>query len=660
MRKILLSLLLLLLTVPQISFAQGNLSGTAILDNFRSGNTSISQATTQLSQLAGIPSQKARSVLSSLKNNLKIDLPSGGKLLDGIIAGNIPTGDINNVIGMVNNLRNTIANPQIIKDLIGKVATGQLSAKIGKLLGKSSILGKLKNIGDIKNLFKNADIVKKLEDILKNGGSAAEVIKAIKNITELVSDLEALKNLDPKLLVKAIIDSLPSELVSLLGGLENFIDLLTPSIDVLISGSITPITQDVTGSYEISDPEPHDSPVSKDCDVGCATCTCIPRIEKNHIDIRAHATNEFIKHRNWFIDELFTKHVIPAMGMMSSQLTVIAIKQTQMIGGFFDAKHQLETQRLFQQLMAEAHKDYQPSEGLCEIGTNVRSLAASEKKSNLAHMTFANYIMGRQLRSADTAAGSGGDADIMNRIYNFKAKYCNKGDNSNGLNYLCADGGNNKARMNKDIDFTRTIESKLTLDADFTNNATNASQPDKEDVFALSANLFAHEPLPAIAARLLATHDGKPRAMAKRYMDVRAIAAKRSVAQNSFSALVAERTSGDKEVAPFLKKLVSELDIQGKDVEIILGKEPSYFAQMEVLTKDLYQNPVFYTELYDKPANVLRKSAAIRAIALMQERDLYESQLRSEAVLAIMLETMLREEQTRVSAQFSSSSIGSE
>ena len=69
---------------------------------------------------------------------------------------------------------------------------------------------------------------------------------------------------------------------------------------------------------------------------------------------------------------------------------------------------------------------------------------------------------------------------------------------------------------------------------------------------------------------------------------------------------------------------------------------------MEVLTKKLYQNPVFFTELYDKPVNVLRKRAAIRAIGLMQDRDLYNSLLRSEAVLSVALETMLTEEHDRV------------
>ena len=133
-------------------------------------------------------------------------------------------------------------------------------------------------------------------------------------------------------------------------------------------------------------------------------------------------------------------------------------------------------------------------------------------------------------------------------------------------------------------------------------------------------------------------------------MDLRSVAAKRSVAENSMAAMVAERAKGDKEAAPFLKKLVTELGVKETEVEEILGKQPSYYAQMEVLTKDIYQNPVFYTELYDKPANVSRKGVAIRALNLMQERDFYRSQLRTEATLAVILETMLMEEHNRVSA----------
>ena len=400
------------------------------------------------------------------------------------------------------------------------------------------------------------------------------------------------------------------------------------------------------GKYEILPRDPKGSPVSKSCGSVC-NCTCQKPIENNHIKIRAHVTDEFIKHRNWMIDELFTKHVVPAMMLMTSQLSTVAIQQVNMIGTFFDAKHQLETQRLMQQMMAEAHKDYQPSEGLCEIGTNVRSLASSARLSDLTHVAYANRVTNRQLRNGDVVSSGAENADIVSRLEMFKGKHCNIKDNSVGLKLLCGSSGA-KDRINKDVNFTKTLGNKLTLDIDLV--AGGAPTPDQEDVFALTSNLFAHTVLPAIPRAILATNDGKPREEAYRYMDLRSIAAKRSVAQNSISAMIAEKTKGDKEVAPFLKKLVTELGVKDTDVEFLLGKEPSYFAQMEVLTKDIYQNPVFFTELYDKPANVTRKGATIRALNLMQERDLYESQLRTEAVLAVMLETMLADEHNRASA----------
>ena len=427
----------------------------------------------------------------------------------------------------------------------------------------------------------------------------------------------------------------------------------------------TESSQRGAGKYENLDRDPKAEKVAKSCG-GLCNCTCQSPIEGHHRQIRAHKTDEFIKHRNWMIDEFFTKHILDAMGMMTSQLSAIAVQQTKVVGKFFDAKHQLETQRLFQQLMAEAHKDYQPSEGMCEIGTNIRSLATSSRKSDLGYVAFANRVMARQLRNGDNLSSPSENSDIYSRIDMFVKNHCNKADNSNGLNFLCAQGGDNKERMNKDVDFTRTIESQLTLDIDFTDqeseeegagagagNESNEEegQPDAEDVFALTANLFAHNPFPAIARLILATPEGIPKEAAYKYIDLRSVAAKRSVAQNSFTAMTAERAKGDKEAAPYLKKLVTELGVKEDEVEDILGKEPSYFAQMEVLSKDIYQNPVFYTELYDKPANVLRKGTAIRAINLMQDRDHYKSQLRSEAALAVLLETMLAEEHNRVNAQ---------
>ena len=685
------------------------------------------------------------------------------------------------------------------------------------------------------------------------------------------------------------------------------------------------------GKYEIF---PRDPKKETNADVPACSgpCNCFGPITGNHIKIRAHVTDEFIQHRNWMIDEFFTKHILPAMAMMTSQLQSVAMQHTLAVGSFFDAKHQLETQSLMQQLMSQAHKDYQPSEGMCEIGTGVRSLSASARKSTLGHVALAKHVMARQLRNKDSISGPTDNGDMKSRLVNFKSKYCSTKDNGNGLKLLCGQDAP-KERRNKDASFTQTLEGPVSLKANFTemdgssgssgansnsgangssgggansgpdinpflfggnnnsgggnnntpgstitvfshdfnqspdeftysdggfggtdpgsfnharghhetddtgfievlldgvgdntpvedisgswrrsfsldndledvklrfeykffhasendinedayvmvevngkryglasndyiqiargssgqfsgnfrsitlniddlpvgtnsvrlgiyktssnmadedssvafddismtgrikednddggsggsggnnggsgsggngsgsggsggsgsgsggnnngggnnggNSSSSSENADGEDVFALMTNLFGHDVLPFKGRRILADGNGNPYPASYTYLDFRSIAAKRSVAQNGFSAIAAMRAEGDEKsnAGRFLKRLIVELGVPEDEVEELLGKNPSYFAQMEVLSKKIYQNPAFFTELYDKPANVLRKRAAIRAQTLMQERDLYESLLRSEMALAVTLEAMLHDEHTRVYAE---------
>lgn len=405
------------------------------------------------------------------------------------------------------------------------------------------------------------------------------------------------------------------------------------------------------GKYEIFPRDPKGSPVTKSCSYSCTSfCTCRPVIEENHIEIRAHVTDEFIKHRDWMIDEFFVKHILPAMAMMTDQLQAVGMAHTFSIGGFFDAKNQLETQRSIQRMMAEAHKDYQPSKGICTVGTNVRSLANSQRRSYLGKDAFASQMLNRQLQNGDLLSAMSLTSDRDSRMDIFKKQHCTTKDNGRGLQRLCGSDGP-KERINKDVDFTRGFESKLTLDVNFLEDPENPGE-DAQDLFAMSNNLFASSLPSAIDRKILANEDGKPRTEAIRYLDLRSVAAKRSVAQNAMASIMAERMSGDEETAKFLKRIVTEMGVSDEDAEKLLGEKPSYFAQMEVLTKDIYQNPKFYTELYDKPANVLRKGATIRALNLMQDRDLFESQLRTEAVLSVLLETMLHEEHNKVYSSF--------
>ena len=59
-------------------------------------------------------------------------------------------------------------------------------------------------------------------------------------------------------------------------------------------------------------------------------------------------------------------------------------------------------------------------------------------------------------------------------------------------------------------------------------------------------------------------------------------------------------------------------------------------------TKKIYQSPTFYTNLYDKPANVQRLRAAMKAVKIMQDRDIHAAYLRREMLMSMLLEVKLR------------------
>lgn len=369
----------------------------------------------------------------------------------------------------------------------------------------------------------------------------------------------------------------------------------------------------------------------------------------------------FDKLEDWILNDVWLKFFPEMIVNMTHQVTVVALYQLQMIGAMMDAKNQLDTQRLFQELNARAHKDYKPSVQMCSFATSVRSLAAAERRAEISTSAMNRWAQNRHLGNANVGGAEGIGNDKANRLMLFRQRFCDVYDNNgiasvmaggkeSGLSALCAGGRAAPASVpvanrDKDIDYTRTIDRAATLDIDFTDEALWS---DEVDLFALASNLYDHNVSVRIPETFFDSATGE-----ESVLDMRSIAAKRGVAEQSLFAIAGMKTPGSDGdplrlcntvtgcstgTLAYMTVMLKELGLKPEDILAEYGTRPSYNAQMEILTKKIYQNPDFYTDLYDSPANTERKGATLQAIGLMQDFDTLESYLRTEMMLSVMLE----------------------
>ncbi len=403
--------------------------------------------------------------------------------------------------------------------------------------------------------------------------------------------------------------------------------------------------------FTISVFQPKESEARSRCCLACCDCMSLISVDltsagwtKDWSEINSHIYARLLSHRSgWFDFEFWQRHLLPAFMHMGTQLAAVGSQQVMAIGMFFDAKEQMETQRLLQELHAEASKDYYPSIGVCEFGTRIKSLAASERKGEMNSLILSERSLDRFLGNKSTGAAFGSKSDIVIRLNAFQENYCDTFDNDNSLSFICPSNAPaasptvaKKDRFNKDIDYQRTIMDPWTIGFDYTDGGM-PSEAD-EEIMAMSNNLYGFNSFERADYEKLINTNRDVSDLQKAYLDMRAVVAKTKVAENSFNALMALKGEGTAGSREFIKAYLEELGIPSTEIDEFLGTNPSYNAQMEVLTKKAYQSPIFYTNLYDKPANIERKGVALQAIGLIQKFDLLKSYLRTEASLSILLE----------------------
>jgi len=384
--------------------------------------------------------------------------------------------------------------------------------------------------------------------------------------------------------------------------------------------------------------------------------------EQGEQNIIKHISEEFTKHKLWMTETFFKENILRAMQMMTEQLSAVAYQQAMIVGTLFDAKEQLEVQRDLQELEYQAHKDYQPDRDFCAIGTNVRSMSGSDATARYNKQALDERALKRELGNRNLAAAGSVWEEKSARWKKFTQTYCDPHDNhyniynpdDTGLQMACGTGlPDDKNRINADINFTRTVDQRRTIEADFTKSNPGK---DGEDIIALTDNLFSQDVLTRQIPYLNTT---KARDV---YMSLRALAAKRNVAQNSMHSIIALKTAGTADqpsddssnTREYMGALLKNLGVtKEEEITLMLGKNPSYFAQLETLSKRIAQNPEFYVNLYDKPANIARKSTALQALELMIEREIYNAQIRREMLISVLLSSALEPEYVRTNKELS-------
>jgi hypothetical protein len=108
------------------------------------------------------------------------------------------------------------------------------------------------------------------------------------------------------------------------------------------------------------------------------------------------------------------------------------------------------------------------------------------------------------------------------------------------------------------------------------------------------------------------------------------------------------KARGTGTAAPQLRTIMENLGLTGTDYEALIGANPSYFAQMDLITQAAFQDPSFFIGLYESPVNVARQGVAMQALRLITDQDKLEHALRREMVLSMFLEMKLRSYQDAI------------
>lgn len=427
---------------------------------------------------------------------------------------------------------------------------------------------------------------------------------------------------------------------------------------------------------------------SRDAEACCSCCLVTDHAQEHYdtVDTIMDATSDAIDAIVQFLyanspNTFWEGMVLPQLRIMTQEISTLNLNFPAAIGGFLDGQTLQEATLRMQKLSAESARRQIPAVSMCQFATLTKSLNATETARLETTRAVARIDMKRNTLNSELLGAESPYDDINVRFDQFSRKYCMDVAGSTDFGGVLKDVCNGVAgtgnftqdrKKNRDIDFAQMLGTPSTISASmYPGYGPQESLSQFEDIFALSKNLYGTN-----TNMRMSVEELKPKAddekdyLKYKLLDQRNFLAKRSVAQNSFAHYIGLKSATDKAdgtelaVKPQLEGLLNALGIDNsannqindyfnKAGNGLTESSPSYWAQMEVLTKKAYQNPNFFANLYDNPHNVRRQQTAMKAIELMQERDIHETALRTEMLLSLWLDTELIPQTIKVSNDLS-------
>jgi hypothetical protein len=345
--------------------------------------------------------------------------------------------------------------------------------------------------------------------------------------------------------------------------------------------------------------------------------------------VRNAIMDEVKKHQSWLETNFWKQNVEPELKKAQATISAHLLASNALQGNLLDTQTKLGTMLTRQTEEADIALNSIPSNALCRFGTLSQDMVKRDEATSAKQRALVKASLDRQLyqpkqdQSLMSVTG-----DLTARYNKFRTDFCDTKSYAEGFKEICSPAKDTS--VNLDIDYTRLIDTNSTIQA---GDAEQAVIPMMHNLF---ANRIASESL------LKALQNNDTKNAPDSILDLRALIAKRSVAENSFQAIVARRSEGTEKAAEHMKALLKAMGIS-EDSEVVkyIGAKPSYHAQMELLTKRLYQDDDFYKNLMDNPSNVSRQYAAMQSFGLMQQRDIYDSIQRAELILSLIVEMEL-------------------